>query len=131
MSTKAEIRAVSPAGAPPSLSPYSPAILADGILYVSGLVSLDAEGKTAGRDVSEQTRNVLEQLRRMLAAVGADLSNVVHNGIFLRDLADYAAMNLVYREYFPDRPPARYCIKAELVRPDMLVEISSIAHVGR
>jgi aminoacrylate peracid reductase len=59
------------------------------------------------------------------------MSDITFNSIFLKDLADYAAMNEVYREYFPSEPPARYCIRADLVRPDFLVEISSIAHVGR
>lgn len=130
MSKSTNIRAVLPIGAPPPLSPYSHAILADGVLYVSGLVSIDASGKTTGSDVLEQTRNVLEQLKEILACEGADLSTVVHNAIFLKSLSDYAAMNQVYLEYFSTRPPARYCIRADLVRDDILVEISATAHVG-
>lgn len=130
MTSNGQIRVVSPPGAPPPLSPYSHAILAGGVLYVSGLVSLDGQGRTAGGNVTEQTRNVLDQLKAILDSAGANLSNVVHNAIFLKDLADYAAMNKVYAEYFPERPPARYCIRADLVRPEILVEISSTAHVG-
>jgi len=74
---------------------------------------------------------VLEQLKDILACANAELSMVVHNAIFLKSLSDYAAMNQVYREYFPTRPPARYCIRADLVRDDILVEISATAHVGR
>lgn len=130
MSKSAEIRAVSPKGAPPPLSPYSHAILAGGILYVSGLVSMSPDGKTAGSSVAEQTRNILEQLKSVLAGVGVDLSSVVHNVILLKSLLDYQEMNRVYGEYFSTRPPARYCIRADLVRDDFLVEISATAHVG-
>ena len=64
------------------------------------------------------------------AAAGGTMTDITFNQIFLKDLADYAAMNEVYKEYFPKNPPARYCIRADLVRPDFLVEIASTAHVG-
>ena len=51
------------------------------------------------------------------------------NQIFLKDLGDYAAMNEIYREFFPAQPPARYCIRADLVKPEFLVEIASVAHL--
>lgn len=130
MPKRIDIRAVSPQGAPPPLSPYSHAILADGILYVSGLCSMNPDGTTAGSTVAEQTRNILEQLKSVLASADADLSSVVHNAIVLKRLSDYQEMNKVYGEYFSTRPPARYCIRADLVRDDFLVEISSTAHVG-
>jgi hypothetical protein len=78
-----------------------------------------------------QTRCVIETIRSVVQAAGGTLDDVAYNAIFLRDLADYAAMNEVYAEYFGNRPPARYCIKAELVRPEFLVEISSIAHLPK
>jgi aminoacrylate peracid reductase len=56
---------------------------------------------------------------------------VTFNHIFLSDMSNYGAMNEVYREYFPANPPARYCIRADLVKPEFLVEIASIAHVER
>lgn len=57
------------------------------------------------------------------------MADVAFNAIFLKDLADYGAMNGVYKEYFPGNFPARYCIRADLVKPEFLVEISSIAHL--
>lgn len=123
------IVAISPPSAPPPLSAYSHAILAGNTLYVSGLVSIDAEGRTVGENVADQTRQVLEQLKAILIAAGAELSCVVHNAIFLKSLSDYKAMNQVYAEYFSSRPPARYCIRADLVRDDLLVEISATAHL--
>jgi aminoacrylate peracid reductase len=58
------------------------------------------------------------------------MTDIAYNAIILKDLADYAAMNKVYAEYFPKNPPARYCIKADLVKPEFLVEITSVAYLG-
>ncbi len=122
---------VPPNSAPP-LAPYSPGAKADGVVYVSGMLALDSNGQTVGiGDARAQTRTVLDAIKNVVEAAGGSIADVTFNAIFLKDLADYAAMNEVYREYFPDKPPARYCIRADLVRADCLVEISSIAHVSR
>lgn len=121
-----------PPGSPPPLAPYSPGTQADGIVYVSGMLALDSEGKLVGAgDVGAQTRAVLDAVKAVVEAAGGTMTDVTFNAIFLKDLADYAAMNEVYRSYFPAEPPARYCIRADLVRPEFLVEVSSIAHVSR
>ena len=122
---------VVPKGAPPPLAPYSPGAKAGNAVYVSGTLALDSEGKLVGAgDVRAQTRHVLETIKSVLEAAGGSLRNVTFNHIFLSDMSGYAAMNEVYREYFPKDPPARYCIRADLVKPDFLVEIASIAHLG-
>src|SRR6476619_6567751 len=119
-----------PKNSPPPLAPYSPGIRAGDMVYVSGVLALDPEGRTVGvGDAARQTRQVLENIKSVLEAAGGTLNNVVFNAIFLKDIADYAAMNGVYREYFPAEPPARYCIRADLVKPEFLVEIASTAHV--
>ena len=124
-------KTIVPAGSPPPLAPYSPGTKADGIVYVSGMLAMDKDGKTIGiGDVKAQTRAVLDAIKSVVETAGGAMSDITFNSIFLKDLADYAAMNEVYREYFPSEPPARYCIRADLVRPEFLVEISSIAHVG-
>ena len=122
-----------PKGAPPPLAPYSPGTRASGeAVYVSGTLAIDRDGKLVGAgDVKAQTRHVLESIKAVLEAAGGSLADVAFNHIFLKDLGDYAAMNEVYREYFPVRPPARYCIRADLVKPEFLVEIASIAHLAR
>ena len=58
------------------------------------------------------------------------MADITFNMIFLKDFADYAQMNNVYAEYFPQNPPARYCIRADLVKPEFLIEIASIAHIS-
>jgi len=96
------------------------------------MVALDQAGKLVGAgDVRVQTRTVLESVKSVVEAAGGSLADVIFNAIFLYDLADYKAMNEIYAEYFPKEPPARYCIQAALVRPEFLVEISSIAHVTK
>jgi len=125
------IKPVIPAGSPPPLAPYSPGARAGNVLYVSGTLALDAQGKLVGAgDARAQTRHVLESIKSVLAAAGGSMSDIAFNQIFLKDLADYAAMNEVYREYFPANPPARYCIRADLVKPEFLVEIASTAHLA-
>ena len=107
-----------------------PGAKAGNIVYVSGTLALDGEGKLVGQDDARaQTRHILESIKSVLAAAGGSLSDIAFNHIFLADMKDYAAMNDVYREYFPSNPPARYCIRADLVKPGFLVEIASIAHL--
>ena len=121
-----------PKGSPPPLAPYSPAAKAGNAVYVSGTLALDSEGKLVGAgDVKAQTRQVLETIKSVLEAAGGSLKDVTFNHIFLADMITYADMNEVYREYFPTNPPARYCICADLVKPEFLVEIASIAHLSR
>jgi aminoacrylate peracid reductase len=119
-----------PPGSPPPLAPYSPGTRAGNTVYVSGTLAIGPDGGMVGvGDVKAQTRHVLESIKSVVEAAGGTKQDVALNQIFLADLADYAAMNEVYREYFPSEPPARYCIRADLVKPEFLVEIASIAHV--
>ena len=119
-----------PKGSAPPLAPYSPGTKAGSAVYVSGTLALDSAGNLVGKgDVKAQTRHVLETIKSVLETAGGSMNDITFNHIFLANMADYAAMNEVYREYFPDRPPARYCIRADLVRPEFLVEIASVAHL--
>ncbi|MBN9596399.1 MAG: pyrimidine utilization protein C [Afipia sp.] len=125
------IEIIIPPGSPPPLAPYSPGTKAGGFIYVSGTLAIGPKGETVGvGDATAQTRFVLESIKSVVEAGGGTMKGVVFNHIFLKDLADYAAMNAVYKEYFPENPPARYCIQAPLVRPEFLVEIATTAYVG-
>ncbi len=120
-----------PQGSAPPLAPYSPGTRAGNIIYVSGTLAIDAKGVTVGvGDVKAQTRHVLESISRVVEAAGGGIEDVVFNAIFIKNLDDYQEMNEVYREYFPADPPARYCIRADLVKPEFLVEIASTAHLA-
>ncbi len=122
--------AINPPQFPTPIAPYSAAARAGGTVYVSGVLAL-GEGGTVLHvgDAEAQTRHVLETIRTTLEAAGAALTDVAFNHIFLRDFADYPAMNKVYAEYFPGAKPARYCIRADLVKPECLVEIAAVAHL--
>lgn len=94
------------------------------------MLAIDANGAVIGAsDVTAQTHAVLKSIKSVVETAGGTMDDIAFNSIFLKDLKDYKAMNEVYAQYFPKNPPARYCIQAELVRPEFLVEISSIAHL--
>ena len=119
-----------PEGTPPPLAPYVPATKADNIVYVSGILPLDENNDVIYvGDAAAQTRHVLETIKSILINAGGSLKDVTFNHIFLRDWADYAEINQVYAEYFPEERPARYCVQVGLVKPDALIEIASVAHV--
>jgi aminoacrylate peracid reductase len=121
---------VTPKGSPPPIAPYSPGIKAGNVLYISGTLALDKEGKLVGaNDVQAQTRHVLELIKSVIEAAGGTMTDITFNMVFLKDVSDYGKMNEVYAEYFPKNPPARYCIRADLVKPEFVVEIASIAHL--
>jgi aminoacrylate peracid reductase len=123
---------VGPDDAAPPIAPYSPGIRVGETIYVSGCLAMDGTGQSVGiGDARAQTKVVLDAIKSIVEAGGGTLADIVFNSIFLKDLGDYAAMNEVYKSYFPTNPPARYCIRADLVRSEFSVEISSIAHVAK
>ena len=124
--------AVIPPGTTAPIAPYSPGTLADGVVYVSGTLPFDKQNNVVHvGDAAAQTRHVLETIRTVIETAGGTMADVTFNSIFITDRANYAAINKVYAEYFPGDKPARYCIQCGLVKPDALVEIATIAHVGK
>jgi aminoacrylate peracid reductase len=125
------IEILTPPSPPPPLAPYSSGVKAGGFIYVSGTLAIGPNGETlAVGDAREQARLVIEAIKATIEAGGGTLKNVVFNQIFLKDLKDYPTFNEVYREYFNEHLPARYCIQTELVRPEFLVEMATTAYVG-
>jgi aminoacrylate peracid reductase len=123
---------VLPPGTSTPIAPFSPGTMADGIVYVSGTLAFDKDNNVVhGGDAAAQTRHVLDIIKSVIETAGGTMDDVTFNSIFIRDWADYGAMNKVYAEYFPGDKPARFCIQCSLVKPDALVEIASIAHVGK
>lgn len=118
-------------GAPAAIGPYSQAVLWNGLVFCSGQIPLDpASGKMIEGGVAEQTERVLENLKAVLEAAGSDLDRVLKTTVFLKDMAEFAAMNDVYARYFPAKPPARATVEAARLPRDVRVEIEAIAHVG-
>ncbi|KYQ78962.1 pyrimidine utilization protein C [Acinetobacter lactucae] len=122
---------VIPAGTSLPLAPYVPATKADNIVYVSGTLAFDENNNVVCiGDAAGQTRHILETIEKVIETAGGTMDDVTFNSIFIKDWADYTAVNTVYAEYFPGDKPARFCIQCGLVKPDALIEIASIAHVG-
>ncbi|MBN8942884.1 MAG: pyrimidine utilization protein C [Rhizobiales bacterium] len=124
--------AIIPPGSGKPLAPYSPGAMADGVVYVSGTLPFDKDNNVVHvGDAAAQTRHVLETIKTVIEAAGGTMADVTMNHIFVTDWANYGAVNAVYAEYFPGDKPARYCIQCGLVKPDALVEIATVAHVGQ
>lgn len=120
-----------PLGATTPIAPFSPGTQADGVVYVSGTLPFDGDNNVVHvGDAAAQTRHVLEAIKKVVETAGGTMADVTFNSIFITDWANYQAVNAVYAEYFPGDKPARYCIQCGLVKPDALIEIASIAHVG-
>lgn len=124
------MRAISTEKAPRAIGPYSQAIEASGkMIFCSGQIPLDpASGEMVGAsDVRKQARQVMENLKAVLEAAGASLSQVAKTTIYLVDLQDFAAVNEIYGGYFPSQPPARATVQVAGLPRGALVEIDAIA----
>jgi len=125
-------QSIIPADSGKPLAPYVPGSMADGVVYVSGTLPFDKDNNVVHvGDAAAQTRHVLETIKGVVEAAGGSMDDVTFNMIMLTDWANYTKVNEVYAEYFPGEKPARYCIQCGLVKPDALIEIASIAHVGQ
>lgn len=114
--------------APAAIGPYSQAILAGNTVYVSGQLPIDpATGAFAGEDIAAQTRQSLTSLKNILSAAGADLPDVVKTTVYLANIADFAAMNAVYGEFFTAPYPARAAFEVACLPKNALVEIECVA----
>jgi 2-iminobutanoate/2-iminopropanoate deaminase len=113
---------------PAAIGPYSQAIRANGFVFVSGQIAIDPVTNTlVSGDVAFQTDRVLKNLSGILKAAGTSLEKVVRSTVFLKNMADFAAMNEVYGSYFTSAPPARSTVEVARLPKDVLVEIDVIA----
>jgi 2-iminobutanoate/2-iminopropanoate deaminase len=121
---------ISTAAAPAAIGPYSQAIQAGNLLFVSGQIPIDPQtGHVVEGDIRVQTRQVLQNLAAIVGAAGASLAATVKTTVYLRDLRDFAAMNEVYAEFFPEPPPARATVEVARLPRDVSVEIDLIAQM--
>jgi 2-iminobutanoate/2-iminopropanoate deaminase len=124
-------QAVSTPAAPAAIGPYSQAIRAGSLLFVSGQIPLDPEtGVMVEGDIAVQTHRVFRNLAAILEGAGSSLERVVRVGVFLVDMNDFAAMNDVYATYFSTPAPARATIQAARLPKDARIEIEVVAEVG-
>ena len=124
-------RAVAAPDAPAAIGPYSPAIKAGNLLFVSGQVPIDpASGAMVDGDITAQTEQVMRNLVALLKAAGAGFEHVARSTVFLADMNDFAAVNAVYGKYVVDPPPARATVQVSRLPRDARVEIDVIAVLG-
>jgi len=113
---------------PKPIGPYSQAIRANGLLFISGQVALDPKtGEMTEVDIRKQTERVLENVRGIVEAAGSKMTHVVKTTVFLKDMNDFGTMNEVYAGYFTSTPPARSTVQVSRLPKDALVEIEVIA----
>ena len=121
-------QAISSVGAPKAIGPYSQAIRAGQLLFLSGQVPLDpATGQLVGGDIAAQTRRVMDNLGAVLNAAGLSFADIVRTTIFLADINDFAAVNDVYGGYFSAPAPARATVQVARLPKDARVEIDAVA----
>jgi 2-iminobutanoate/2-iminopropanoate deaminase len=115
---------------PKAIGPYSQAIKANGLVFLSGQIPLDpATQQLIAGDVAAQTERVLQNITGILIAAGSSLAQVVKTTVFLKSMNDFAAMNEVYARHFTAAPPARSTVEVARLPKDVLVEIDVIALV--
>jgi 2-iminobutanoate/2-iminopropanoate deaminase len=120
--------AVSTPSAPAAIGPYSQAIRAGSLLFVSGQIPIDpATGAMVEGDVASQTHRVFQNISAILQAAGASFEHVVRTTVYLADMNDFGAMNAVYGTYFSSPAPARATVQAARLPKDARVEIDVIA----
>lgn len=116
--------------APGAIGPYSQANVAGGFVFTAGQIALNpATGEIVAADIKAQTRQAMENLKAILEAAGSGLAHVVKTTVFIKDMAEFGAMNEVYGEYFKEAPPARSTVEVARLPKDVRVEIEAVALV--
>ena len=114
--------------APKAIGPYSQAVMAGGMLFVSGQIPINPQtGELSTADISEQTKLVMDNIGAILKAAGLSYENIIKTTCLLADINDFAAMNKVYAEYFPTNPPARSAFAVKDLPKGARLEIEVIA----
>ena len=116
--------------APKALGPYSQAIQAGNLLFLSGQIPIDpATGELVAGDIAEKTRRVMENIKAVLESQGLSMEDVVKSTVFLKSINDFARFNEVYATYFRSAPPARSTVEVSRMAKDADIEIEMIAMV--
>ena len=126
------IERITPPGVPAPRGPYSPAVRAGDFIFVSGQVAVDPKTQELiSGDIGQQTRQVLNNIKSLLEGCGAAMTEIVKCGVFLADGKDFAAMNVVYAEFFGDAKPARSTVVTGFAMAGVRVEIDAIVYRPR
>lgn len=113
--------------APGAIGPYSQAVKTEAMVFVSGQLALDpASGNIVTGGIKAETRQAMQNLKRILEAAGSSLENVVKTTLFIKDMNDFPMINEVYGEFFQNDPPARACVEVARLPKDAIVEIEAV-----
>jgi 2-iminobutanoate/2-iminopropanoate deaminase len=119
---------ISTSDAPAAVGPYSQAVRVGSTIYCAGQIPLDPKtGQIVSKDISEQTRRVLDNVTAVLKAEGLSFANIVKTTVFLTDLADFQTVNEIYASYFQQAPPARSTVQVPALPKGARIEIEVIA----
>jgi len=119
---------IATAGAPQAIGPYSQAIVAHGLAFLSGQIPLDPEtGKVVVGDIDAAVRQVMNNLGAVLAEAGLTFDHIVKTTIYLTDMNDFPTVNAVYGAYFPENPPARATVQVAALPRGVAIEIDAVA----
>lgn len=114
--------------APAAAGPYSQGIGLENLVFVSGQLPIDPATGDLANGLEEQTKQSMANVKAVLEAAGSSLDKILKTTIFIRDMKDFATVNEIYAQYFPENPPARSCFAVAGLPKDALVEIECIAH---
>ena len=117
--------------APKAIGPYSQAVKAGGMVFISGQIPIDPKtGMVVQSDIKTQTKLVMENVKAIMTAAGFAMSDIVKATIYLKNMADFAVVNEVYGSYFPIDPPARATVEVSRLPKDVAIEMDFIACKG-
>lgn len=124
-------QAIQTANAPAAIGPYSQAVRAGDLLFVSGQIPLDAKtGELIKSGVADETKKVLDNLKAIIEAAGGSLGDVIKTTIFLKDMNSFSTVNEIYGTYFPQPFPARATVEVARLPRDVNVEIEAVAKLS-
>lgn len=114
--------------APEPVGPYSQAVEVNGMIYCSGQIAIDpSTGELVLDDIQKETKQVMENISSVLTEANLTFNHVIKTAIFITDMGNFAPINEVYAEYFPENPPARSCVAVKTLPKNVNVEIEVIA----
>lgn len=125
-----KIEVISTKDAPKAIGPYSQAVRVQNMVYTSGQIPVEPlSGEVVGGGIESQIKQVLENLKAVLAEAGTGLENVIKTTVFIKDMKDFALVNQIYGQYFKEPYPARSCVELARLPKDVLIEIEAVAIV--
>lgn len=123
------MKVISNEKAPSAIGPYSQAVVSGNLLYTSGQIPIIPETGELAQGLEAQAHQVFRNLAALLKAAGSDMSHAVKTTVFIKNMADFAAINAVYAQYFSEPYPARSCVEVARLPKDVLLECEVIAEI--